>query len=621
MKKKFAIIMVLLILISSLAIAQEQQFVTDVSYGQIEKVQKVSTLENIINRIRGNTISAGTGGTTFNVVFPGTDKLFRGGEFFRGRVLSFDSSIGLSEACGRFWTTLKSTIVVQGPNNFRDEFSKTVSGSHQAGEIIRTSFSWTIPNDAAFGTYTISDHLYCHTAFSRNNVQQASLGGTFTVIDCPTPVGTSLPHCGVVSGDVIRTITDSTCGTRIETVDDCDYRSEVCLGSTQPILTGSSNARCVNRCEGVQCGSTTGVCEGGSTYEINGVCNPSTGLCVYETPGNACEGPESLCQDVTCPPSVGYCESDGNKITVENTCNPMTGQCSQNSVVLACNQAGRGSCQPSPVQSSKECPTLGGGTATKTCTNTCRYGNTNDCSKSIICPDPCSSFTPQTRQVPCPNGDVISGKSSCSSSTGKITQANPLCSGEQLVPPPIDTGVITDEDVCGNLICEASETCDSCSIDCGECQNSGTVCGDNLCDLVEKTCDSSSYCPFDCGEDVSCGLDFGGYCGDSFCDIDELSTCVSDCGDDFTGTPDSQDTIGEGCGDFVCQEFESCQTCAVDCGTCQTRTQEPTGLVTGNLKLPETLTNNPLVTSGAILGIAITGFGLFIYQKSRGKKR
>ena len=96
--------------------------------------------------------------------------------------------------------------------------------------------------------------------------------------------------------------------------------------------------------------------------------------------------------------------------------------------------------------------------------------------------------------------------------------------------------------ICGDKICQSSESCSSCSLDCGSCQ----YCGDKICQSSE----SCSTCSSDCGP---CR-----YCGDRICQSSEsCSTCSSDCGS------------CKYCGDKICQSSESCSTCSSDCGPCQ----------------------------------------------------
>lgn len=50
---------------------------------------------------------------------------------------------------------------------------------------------------------------------------------------------------------------------------------------------------------------------------------------------------------------------------------------------------------------------------------------------------------------------------------------------------------------CGNLVCDAGETCNNCPTDCGEC-TALPSCGDGKCDI--DLGESCSTCPTDCGE-------------------------------------------------------------------------------------------------------------------------
>jgi hypothetical protein len=103
--------------------------------------------------------------------------------------------------------------------------------------------------------------------------------------------------------------------------------------------------------------------------------------------------------------------------------------------------------------------------------------------------------------------------------------------------------VTTSTSVCGNSVCESSETCSTCPADCGVCAS----CGDGTCQTTE-TC---STCPADCGVCPSCG--------DGTCQSSETcSTCPADCGACVS------------CGDGTCQSTETCETCPADCGACTT---------------------------------------------------
>lgn len=124
-------------------------------------------------------------------------------------------------------------------------------------------------------------------------------------------------------------------------------------------------------------------------------------------------------------------------------------------------------------------------------------------------------------------------------------------------------------DVCGDLVCNGEETCNTCELDCGRC---APVCGDGNC--LGETCVD---CPLDCGECppycgdgkchyetetcVNCSGDCGecpAYCGDKSCNGDETcETCPGDCGE----CPPS-------CGDGKCNGGETCETCPGDCQPC-----------------------------------------------------
>ncbi len=121
---------------------------------------------------------------------------------------------------------------------------------------------------------------------------------------------------------------------------------------------------------------------------------------------------------------------------------------------------------------------------------------------------------------------------------------------------------------CGDGVCDASETCQGCSADCGACP---PACGDGACNGAETCAD----CPGDCGACPACGdgscngaetcVDCPGdcgacppICGDGSCQLGEqCDVCEADCG-----------ICPPVCGDGVCEPVESCQACQVDCGAC-----------------------------------------------------
>ena len=119
---------------------------------------------------------------------------------------------------------------------------------------------------------------------------------------------------------------------------------------------------------------------------------------------------------------------------------------------------------------------------------------------------------------------------------------------------------------CGDGVCSATETCATCSVDCGLCK----TCGDHVCQPTE----SCSSCPEDCGVCTTCG--------DGFCNgAETCETCAPDCGacpgcGDGKCQAPKEDCFScpgdcgkcKGCGDGLCQPPETCASCEFDCGVC-----------------------------------------------------
>jgi len=89
-----------------------------------------------------------------------------------------------------------------------------------------------------------------------------------------------------------------------------------------------------------------------------------------------------------------------------------------------------------------------------------------------------------------------------------LTRSRPLESSWQFE--------VSDVSFCGDSICEGSENCSSCPLDCGLCP---LFCGNDICEDGENC----SSCPLDCGVCPA-------YCGDGICNGNETPVnCPEDC--------------------------------------------------------------------------------------------
>jgi len=226
------------------------------------------------------------------------------------------------------------------------------------------------------------------------------------------------------------------------------------------------------------------------------------------------------------------------------------------------------------------------GTITFTCTN-CSVG---------------TDYKPQN----CRGGGSSSGGSS--SGGGEIFCGDSSCNGTETCGScSADCGACPA--FCGDSSCNGNETCGSCETDCGACPviPPAPSCGNGICDEGEA-CDTCS---------VDCGICPGGSappsCGNETCDSNEkCDTCPTDCG----ACPLPFFTLK--CGDEICSATETCYTCSADCGQCQLIPTPIPGVAIPPIIPPAirevikspigSATTKAITTTGIITTVAVTAF-------------
>ncbi len=199
--------------------------------------------------------------------------------------------------------------------------------------------------------------------------------------------------------------------------------------------------------------------------------------------------------------------------------------------------------------------------------------------------------------VPCGNG-ICDGTETCATcALDCACAANERCEAG----PPAYCSIY-----CGNGLCDGTETTATCPGDCppATCNNNG-ICGD----LAAETC---ATCPGDCAcgalEQCNAGV-CQTYCGNGVCDGTETcSTCVPDCG--CTGPLRCE--IGSCvpyCGNGICGDSagEDCDGCVADCGCTAPQVCEPTGLCTIQCALSAASWNLNQVVAGNPVNLNIIG--------------
>lgn len=339
----------------------------------------------------------------------------------------------------------------------------------------------------------------------------------------------------------------------------CSYDEMDCVdGFCAP--TGSVDVLCDDsqdtQCLLTLCNPETGSCE---QAEIDGVCSDGSTCTV----GDTCQAGQCLpganmcdCQaDMDC---VGFEDGDlcnGTLACIDSACavDPAT--------VVTCSSAGLGQCEASQCNSATgacEVSTKLDGVAcddgdpctdTDVCVNGQCFGSAGSCDDGNPCTeDSCDEaggcVNAPLSDVPCEDGDECTGEGLCVE--GECIGGENVCGD------------------CGNDICEDGESCGSCPDDCG-------LCGD--CCAIQE----GPGCEDEAVETCTCELD--SYCCETAWDELCIEQAVADC-----------DLVCEvqGCGDAVCDETESCESCPEDCGECMAGCCEPSdapGCVDGEIQV------------------------------------
>jgi hypothetical protein len=386
--------------------------------------------------------------------------------------------------------------------------------------------------------------------------------------------------------------------------DACTYET-FCLEGT---CAGGQGFECSdgNICTDDSCDPATGckftdneiACNDGNECTSGDVC--SAGLC-FGQPGECpCESNldcqmmgDDLCSYAEMDCVDGFCAVTGSVEVVcdsvdsdcmENQCDPMTGECMLSELIGACSDGS--TCTVGDACQAGECvpgPNMCDCGSDMDCAG---FEDGNLCNGTLACIENACAVDPATVVICSADGLGQCETSLCNAATG-VCEVTGKMDGVACD----DGDPCTDADVCvsgqcfggenvcggcGDDSCDEGESCQTCPDDCGECGDccviqDGPGCAD---DAVEAcTCALDPFCCETQWDDVcidqavaECALMCGvePECGDDLCgDAESCETCPADCGE----CPE--------CGDDFCDAAENCETCPGDCGDCPIGCCEP----------------------------------------------
>lgn len=435
------------------------------------------------------------------------------------------------------------------------------------------------PQDCCEGDGTATDDTVCHAQCDGHNGAAVSaqcnglnVGGGAV---CASAEGTCSATCGHTACPGCSDCTAGSCSVDDQSECSATVGSCQCSGGTCTTCSASEfcalsprqctacSTQCDDVCRSADCngvnpdcdafGGTTTACCGNTRCEGNAgesctSCAADCGACPEFCGDGSCDADKGE-NECTCSADCGTCGGDAPGICKQYACVSGTCQvadktnCCGNSVcdggetyascpgdcLVVC---GDGKCEGGAGETCQSCATDCGVCAAACGDDTCDPAEGEDkCTCPLDC-GVCSGAAPGVcKQYACEQGECITAnKPNCC--------GNRLCEAEETPEScPLDC-----QASCGNGLCErfANENCKTCTLDCGECVR---VCGDGLCDpeLNENRC----TCTLDCGSckgecgtckknqciDDDCVCTFiEGCCGNEECEFgEEWTSCPDDC--------------------------------------------------------------------------------------------
>ena len=305
------------------------------------------------------------------------------------------------------------------------------------------------------------------------------------------------------------------------TEDSCKVDERKCEHTPKTCAENETCDSATGECVGTEC-SNPGDCGECAGDTMGWTCD--RGVCIPRNDARPCND-NDLCTDDVCIVDERRCEHPAKTCAENETCDSATGEC----VGTECNDPG-------------DCGECAGDTMGWTCDrgvciprNDARPCNDNDlCTDDVCivderrcdhpaksCPDgeECNPNSGNCERICSCNGREC-GDDGCGSSCGECT-ADQICNPEgycESICVRSCTGKQCGDDGCGDPCppgCPEGEVC----TDDGRCV-AVPPCGDGFCDPASENCEN---CAQDCGECPTCG--------DGSCNNDELcQTCPEDCG-------------------------------------------------------------------------------------------